>query len=58
MSVFLFIHSLITIQKQTIMEKKMNYIAPEVEVLEVVVEQGFAQSGGPIDDMPYSDNNW
>ena len=35
------------------MEKKMNYIAPEVEVLEVVVEQGFAQSGGTIDDMPY-----
>ena len=38
------------------MENKMNYIAPEVEVLEVVVEQGFAASG--IDDMPYSDNNW
>lgn len=38
------------------MEKKMNYIAPEVEVLEVVVEQGFAQSG--IDDMPYGGNNW
>lgn len=37
------------------MENKMNYIAPEVEVLEVTVEQGFAQSGGPIDDMPY---NW
>ena len=35
------------------MEKKINYIAPEVEVLEVVVEQGFAQSGGPIDDKPY-----
>ena len=35
------------------MENKMNYIAPEVEVPEVVVEQGFAQSGGPIDDMPY-----
>lgn len=35
------------------MEKKINYIAPEVEVLEVVVEQGFAQSGGGIDDMPY-----
>ena len=35
------------------MEKKMNYIAPEVEVLEVAVEQGYAQSG--IDDMPY---NW
>ena len=28
------------------MEKKMNYIAPEVEVLEVAVEQGFAVSGG------------
>ena len=38
------------------MEKKMNYIAPEVEVLEVAVEQGFAQSG--IDDMPYGGNNW
>ena len=40
------------------MEKKMNYIAPEVEVLEGVVEQGFAQSGGPIDDMGYGSNNW
>ena len=38
------------------MEKKMNYIAPEVEVLEVAVEQGFAASG--IDDMPYGGNNW
>ena len=38
------------------MENKMNYIAPEVEVLEEVVEQGFAQSG--IDDMPYGRNNW
>ena len=29
------------------MEKK-NYVAPEVEVLEIAVEQGFAQSGdGP-----------
>lgn len=27
------------------MENKMNYIAPEVEVLEVAVEQGFAVSG-------------
>lgn len=27
------------------MEKKMNYMAPEVEVLEVAVEQGFAASG-------------
>ena len=37
------------------MEKKI-YLAPVVEVLEVVVEQGFAQSG--IDDMPYGGNNW
>ena len=37
------------------MEKKI-YLAPVVEVLEVAVEQGFAQSGGPIDDMPYY--NW
>ena len=36
------------------MEKK-TYLAPVVEVLEVAVEQGFAQSGGPTDDMPY---NW
>jgi hypothetical protein len=28
------------------MEKK-NYVAPEVEVLEIAVEQGFAQSGEP-----------
>ena len=57
-SVFLFIHSLITIQKQTIMEKKMNYIAPEVEVLEVAVEQGFAQSGGP-DFIPFGpEQDW
>ena len=39
------------------MENKMNYIAPEDEVLEVEVEQGFAQSGGPIDDMGYGSNN-
>lgn len=34
------------------MEKKMNYIAPEVEVLEVVVEQGFAVSGGEYPTWP------
>ena len=28
------------------MNNKLNYVAPEVEVLEVAVEQGFAQSGG------------
>ena len=26
-------------------EKEMKYVAPEVEVLEVVVEKGFAASG-------------
>ena len=40
------------------MENKMNYVAPEVEVLEVQVEQGFAQSGDPIDGMGYGTNNW
>ena len=28
-------------------EKEMKYVAPEVEVLEVVVETGFAASGVP-----------
>ena len=37
---------------------EMNYVAPELEVLEVLVEQGFAASG----DLPLGgqeeDNNW
>ena len=33
----------------------MNYIAPEVEVLEVAVEQGFAQSGVPVLNNPFGD---
>ena len=37
-------------------EEKKVYSAPEVEVIEIAVEQGFAASG--IDDMPYGDNNW
>lgn len=37
------------------MEKKMNYIAPEVEVLEVAVEQGFAVSADPILNNPFGD---
>ena len=32
----------------------MNYEAPQVEIVEVEVEQGFAVSG--IDDMPYGEN--
>ena len=31
------------------MSKKENYIAPEVEVIEVEIEKGFAQSGGEYD---------
>ena len=33
------------------------YVAPELEVLEVMVEQGFAASpeGGEVDDMPSVD---
>ena len=32
------------------MEKKEMYVAPEVEILEVAVEKGFAATGG--DDKP------
>ena len=41
------------------MEKKEMYVAPEVEILEVAVEKGFAGSGdGPTvdvdpDDLPF-----
>ena len=39
------------------MEKK-NYLAPEVEVIEVAVEQGFAVSGGP-DFIPFGpEQDW
>lgn len=31
---------------------EMNYVAPELEVLEVMVEQGFAATNGVVDDMP------
>ena len=33
------------------MEKKEMYVAPEVEILEVAVEKGFAATGGG-DDKP------
>ena len=35
---------------------KKIYEAPQVEVIVVAIEQGFAASG--IDDMPYGDYNW
>lgn len=37
--------------------EKMVYETPTVEVLEVEVEQGFAQSDG-FDDMGYGNHNW
>ena len=33
--------------KINIMEKRMSYVAPEVEVIEVQIEAGFAVSGEP-----------
>ncbi len=32
------------------MSMKMNYTAPEIEVIEVEIEKGFAQSGDPTYD--------
>ena len=34
------------------MEMEKNYVAPEIEILEVEVEEGFAGSGGQGTDMP------
>ena len=34
-------------------ESKVAYEAPEVEIIEVKVEQGFANSGGDPDDFRY-----
>lgn len=31
--------------------EKLNYIAPDIEVIDVVVEQGFAQSQPPMEDI-------
>ena len=31
----------------------LSYEAPQVEIVEVEVEQGFATSATPIDDMPF-----
>ena len=36
------------------MTKKENYIVPEIEVIEVDIEKGFAQSGG-IDGQWFGD---
>ena len=39
------------------MENEMKYVAPEVEVLEVAIEKGFAGSGVEIDDTPAWNNS-
>lgn len=40
-------------------EKKLDYTSPQMEVVELVVEQAILQaSGGDIDDMGYGGNNW
>ncbi len=38
------------------MEKRI-YEVPEVEVLEIKIEQGFAQSGGGVFDVPNGGDN-
>lgn len=37
------------------MENKMNYVAPEIEVVDVAVEQGFAGSVGVGDYSAFED---
>ena len=39
------------------MSMKTNYEAPQIEVIDVTIEKGFADSN-PIDDMGYGNNNW
>ena len=39
------------------MEKKEMYVAPEVEVLEVAVEKGFAATGGGIEGPNLGDDS-
>ena len=41
--------------KETVFQ---DYEAPQVEIVEVEVEQGFQASGTPIDDMPYRNGGW
>ena len=48
----LLIHKQLKIMKN---EEKKVYSAPEIEVVEVQVEQGFAQSGGPQYNNPFGD---
>ena len=40
--------------KETVFQ---DYEAPQVEIVEVEVEQGF-EASTPIDNMPYRDGGW
>ena len=60
MSVFVCLNNLsnnLNTNKTMKNEEKKVYSTPEIEVIEVAVEQGFAASD-PIDGMPYGGNNW
>lgn len=36
-----------------------NYSSPQISEMEILIEQTvLTGSGGPIDDIPYGDNNW
>ena len=38
--------------------EKLTYIAPEVEVLEIQIEQGFAQTGNTEDPIWGGEGQW
>lgn len=40
------------------MEKVLNYVAPEVEIVEVEVEKGFAGSDGTVPPLNPGGNPW
>ena len=47
-------HSINTKKQERLMEKKEMYVAPEVEILEVAVEKGFA--GSVVDGPDFGDD--
>lgn len=53
----IFVYICLTIKPKKIMGKK-NYVTPEVEVIDVAVEQGFAASGEPKFGGFGPEDNW
>lgn len=45
---------LILISKKTITMKKLSYLPPEIEIIEIVIEKGFASSN----DGTFPIDNW